>query len=272
MNASFSASLVEGACQVLACAEPQQKARAVLALAQEWQQGIVSLGSLSGAPSIPDKPARPARPILLHPRDMPRRTFKGPRGRFALLHALTHIELNAIDLAVDIAGRFADQNLPRAFFDDWMSVAGDEARHFLMLQTRLAELGGSYGDLPAHDSLWQAAEESRHDLLVRLAIVPLVLEARGLDVTPAMISKLEAAGDEISAGLLRVILEEEERHVRIGMKWFRHVCQLRSAAPHDTFHCLVRKHFRGALKPPFNEEARKSAGMETAFYHPLIKE
>jgi len=266
------ASLIEGAFQVLTCAEADQKASAALALAQAWQQGTLPLRGTSGVVSMPDRPARPERPVLLDPRHMPRRTFKGPRGRFALLHALAHIELNAVDLAVDIVGRFADQYLPNAFFDDWMSVASDEARHFLMLQTRLGELGGSYGDLPAHDSLWQTAAESRHDLLVRLAIVPLVLEARGLDVTPGMISKLEAAHDEGSAHLLQVILEEEERHVRIGMKWFRHVCQLRAVAPHDTFHCLVREHFRGALKPPFNERARNSAGMEAAFYHPLTKE
>lgn len=263
-------SLTDGARQVLTCGDPEQKALMASALAQGWAEASFPLQA-GASIAMPDRPARPERPQLMHPRDMPRRTFKGPRGRFALLHALAHIELNAVDLAIDIAGRFVHEDLPRDFFTDWMSVAADEARHFLMLQTRLRDLGGQYGDLPAHDSLWQSAEESRHDLLIRLAIVPLVLEARGLDVTPLMITKLQDAGDEASTAILRVILEEEERHVRIGMKWFRHMCQHRAEPPHDTFHRLVRKHFRGALKPPFNETARRAAGMEAAFYHPLAK-
>lgn len=154
----------------------------------------------------------------------------GTRGRVALLHSLAHIELNAIDLAFDLVGRFAHLDLPRAFFDDWIAVGSDEARHFAMLQTRLAALGARYGDLPAHDGLWQAATETRHDLMARLAVVPLVLEARGLDVTPGMIERLDAAGDTESADVLRTIYREEQDHVRAGAVWFCHLCRAEGAS------------------------------------------
>jgi uncharacterized ferritin-like protein (DUF455 family) len=272
MNESSTRSLVDATRDVLLCADPSAKARAARAFAAVWRGGTVPLLPADGARvSMPDRPARPPRPLLLHPHDMPKRSFKGMRGRFALLHALAHIELNAIDLAFDMAGRFAGEDMPAEFHSEWIQVGDDEARHYLMLGARLEELGGQYGDLPAHDSLWQAAEESRHDLMIRLAIVPLVLEARGLDVTPGMIARLEAVEDMASASLLRTILKDEEEHVRIGMKWFTYVCQLRAADPEESFHRLVRKHFRGALKPPFNERARNAAGMQAGFYHPLMK-
>lgn len=258
-------SLAEAARAVLECPDAEGKARLAHEAAAHWRAGALPL-----APGeLPDRPQRPARPQLLPPNEMPRRTFKGPRGRFALLHSLAHIELNAIDLAFDMAGRFAGEPLPRAFFDDWISVGDDEARHFMLLQSRLAAMGGTYGDLPAHDGLWQAAHETRHDLLARLAIVPMVLEARGLDVTPVMIERLTGAGDHESAAVLGIIYRDEQQHVGAGVRWFRYLCAREGRDSEQTFHSLVRRHFRGSLKPPFNADARAQAGFEPSFYEPL---
>jgi len=259
-------SLAAAARAVLLCGDARGKAALARKVAAMWRAGILEADA---AVPMPDRPNRPERPELLLPRDMPRRSFKGERGRVALLHSLAHIELNAIDLAFDLAGRFQAQGLPHSFFDDWIAVGDDEARHFAMLDERLAAFGARYGDLPAHDGLWQAAEETRHDLLARLAVVPMVLEARGLDVTPAMIGRLDAAGDRASAAVLETIYTEEQRHVRAGAHWFNHVCALQGLPPQETFHRLVRQHFRGALKPPFNAEARSAAGLEPGFYEPL---
>lgn len=267
-TAAGSISLAGAARSVLLCADADGKARRAREVAVLWRAGalVVEAGE-----AMPDRPSRPARPELLLPRDMPRRSFKGERGRIALLHSLAHIELNAIDLAFDLVGRFCSASLPRAFFDAWIGVGDDEARHFAMLQTRLRALGADYGDLPAHDGLWQAAEETRHDLLARLAVVPMVLEARGLDVTPGMIARLEAARDMESAGILKTIYTEEQRHVRAGTTWFTWLCAERGLDPVETFHRLVRRHFRGALKPPFNETARRAAGLFPGLYEPLAR-
>lgn len=259
-------SLAEAARDVLLCGDADEKARLARAVAARWRAGELAAGA---AVAMPDRPNRPARPELLLPRDMPRRSFKGERGRIALLHSLAHIELNAIDLAFDLAGRFAGEDLPRSFFDDWISVGDDEARHFAMLQARLATFGARYGDLPAHDGLWQAAEETRHDLMARLAVVPMVLEARGLDVTPAMIGRLTGAGDHESAHVLETIYTEEQAHVAAGTRWFAFLCQRRGEDAEAAFHRLVKRHFRGALKPPFNRPARDAAGLPPGFYEPL---
>jgi len=246
---------------VLGEAAPRDKAAASLAAAAAWRTG----GTGAGGPPPPDRPARPARPELRRPGDMPkRRALTTDAGRTALLHALAHIELNAIDLAWDIAARFPGQ--PRDFYDDWIAVAADEARHFLLLDDRLAEFGAAYGDLPAHDGLWQAARDTADDLVARLAIVPLVLEARGLDVTPAMIERLRRAGDSHSADALEVILREEVGHVAAGMRWFRFACDERGLDPEPTWKRLVAERFRGRIKPPFNDAARAAAGVPASFY------
>jgi uncharacterized ferritin-like protein (DUF455 family) len=262
------ASLAEGARAVLECPQADDKARLGQHVADLWRRGALPLTSGEDRP-MPDRPRRPARPELLSHREMPKRTFKGPRGRFALLHSLAHIELNAIDLAFDMAGRWAGEGLPRAFHDDWIKVGDEEAKHFLALQGRLAAMDGSYGDLPAHNGLWEAAEETRHDLLARLAVVPLVLEARGLDVTPVMIERLTGAGDHESADVLRMIYSDEQQHVGAGARWFTYLCNQRGLPRETTFHMLVRKHFRGLLKPPFNATARNAAGLNPEFYEPL---
>ena len=252
------------AAAVLATADARAKAEASRAAAARWREGaVVEIG----AAAAPARPARPAKPELKLPRDMPKRRAAGtPESRIALLHAVAHIELNAIDLAWDIVARFAAPELPRAFFDDWVRVGDDEAKHFLLLAERLAALGAAYGDLPAHDGLWQAAHETRRDLLARLAIVPLVLEARGLDVTPAMIARFDRLGDSDSAAVLRVIYRDEIGHVAAGRRWFEWLCEQRGLAPVETWRGLVRRHFKGALKPPFNDEARAAAGFSTKYY------
>ena len=259
-------SIALAARTVLLTAEPRAKAAASRAMAAAWGAGAVEPAF---EVAMPDVPARPARPELLPPNRMPKRGKAGStRSRFALLHALAHIELNAIDLAWDIVGRFG-AGLPRAFVDDWVRVGDDEARHFLLLDDRLRELGGGYGDLPAHDGLWQAAAATAHDLPARLAVVPQVLEARGLDVTPAMIARLSAAGDERSAQILEIIYRDEITHVAAGNRWFRWACDSNGSSPAETFRALVSAHFRGELKPPFNDLARSEAGLTPDFYHSL---
>ena len=218
----------------------------------------------------PGRPARPRRPELHPPRDMPRRrNFGTPAGRIALLHALAHIELNAIDLAWDLVARFASTRLPLAFYADWVGVAAEEAEHFALLAGRLEALGAAYGSLPAHDGLWEAAAATAHDVIARLAVVPLVLEARGLDVTPAMIHRLERAGDADSAALLTLIYRDEIGHVAVGLRWFEHLCREKRLAPCATFQDRVGRYFTGALKPPFNRPARDRAGFPADYYEPL---
>jgi len=236
------------------------------ALATRWRHGGMTVGSATP----PERPARPQRPALQPPREMKRRrNLGGLAGRIALLHALAHIELNAIDLAWDIVARFPAEELPMVFFEDWVGVAAEEAEHFALLDARLVELGGEYGALPAHDGLWEAAGATAGDLLARLAIVPLVLEARGLDVTPAMIARLEQAGDRDSAAILGRLYEDEIGHVAGGARWFEHVCRARGHDPAAAFHDCVRRYFTGALKPPFNRAARDAAGLPASYYAPL---
>lgn len=262
-------SISELALSVLTTEDAVEKANASRRAANLWFTGeVTDIGSAA----LPARPARPAKPVLTRPGDVKKRKItSGVEGRLALLHALAHIELNAIDLAWDIVGRFTSQSsrLPIEFYQDWVTVADDEARHFLMLNDRLVELDGSYGDLPAHDGLWQASVDTAHDLLARLAVVPLVLEARGLDVTPAMIKKLRAVGDDRSADALQIIHDDEITHVAAGKRWFDWLCEDRGLELATTWKDLVGKHFKGAVKPPFNEESRSLAGMEPDFYQGL---
>ncbi len=248
---------------VLLTAEPREKVKAARAAARAWRQGRL-------APvfdvAMPDRPARPARPELMPASHMPKRGRAGSeRARVAMLHALAHIEFGAIDLAFDAAGRFGAL-FPRAFVGDWLSVGADEALHFAVLDRRLRALGSTYGALPAHDGLWEAAAETAGDPLARLAVVPMVLEARGLDVTPATVNRFEAAGDARSAAILRRIYRDEIRHVSIGARWFAHGCAEAGIDKVAHWHSLLGRHFRGTLKPPFNDEARAEAGMEPELY------
>lgn len=257
-------ALAEAACAVLNAAEPAAKIVLSHQAAAAWRDGTMS--DIGGA-RPPDRPARPAKPPLKEPREMPRRRNAGSLAtRIALLHAIAHIELNAIDLAWDLIARFTASDLPRGFYDDWVAVADQEATHHALVSARLTALGAAYGDLPAHDGLWQAAQATAHDLLARLAIVPLVLEARGLDVTPDMIEKLRRQGDEASVAVLDIIYREEIEHVAAGRRWFQWECARRGIDPVASYRDLVRRYHRGGLKPPFNRAARNAAGFAAVFY------
>ncbi len=218
----------------------------------------------------PSQPARPALPELLHPRDVPRRRPGTAAGRAALLHALAHIELNAVDLHWDIIARFSHVPMPIGYYDDWVKAADDEAKHFNLICDCLEASGSFYGALPAHAGMWQAADDTKDDLLGRLAVVPMVLEARGLDVSPAMIEMFRKAGDTGALAALETIYAEEVAHVAYGSKWFNFLCGRHDKDPKDAFHSLVRTYFHGALKPPFNEEKRALAGIPPDFYWPLV--
>ncbi|HEX8653922.1 MAG TPA: ferritin-like domain-containing protein [Allosphingosinicella sp.] len=256
-------SVAQACRSVLLAAEPRDKVRRARSAARQWRAGALTHAF---DVAMPERPARPERPELVPPNRMPKRGRGGSeRGRVAMLHALAHIEFGAIDLAFDMAGRFGAA-FPRAFVDDWFSVGADEAIHFALLDRRLRALGSGYGALPAHDGLWDAAAETARDVLARLAVVPMVLEARGLDVTPATVARFEAAGDARSAAILGRIYRDEIRHVSIGTNWFKTACESREIAVVSHWQHLVRRHFRGALKPPFNDSARDQAGLSREFY------
>ncbi len=272
-----SEPLKDLACTILGTADPAEKARLSRMAAAAWRASadhpVAGDGPIMGDGQVvspPNRPARPARPELRPPQSMPHRKItSGTKARGRLLHALAHIELNAIDLAWDMIARFAACDLPRPFFDDWVRVADEEALHFTLLADRLQQLGCGYGDFPAHDGLWQAAADTAHDLLARLAVVPMVLEARGLDVTPQMIDRLMAVGDADSAAILQRIHDDEIGHVAIGHRWFHWEAARRGLVPLTTWQALVRRHFRGPLKPPFNSASRARAGFAANYYEPL---
>lgn len=264
-NPSLPPTLSEAACHVLQTASPGEKVRLTRLYAEAWTSGELSE---IGNQSPPDRPARPNRPELKHPNDMPRRKMGGIAGKRAFIHSIAHIELNAIDLSWDIVCRFTGEQLPLEFYSDWVTVALDEADHFDLLENRLRELDASYGDLPAHDGLWEAATNTKQDLLDRLAIVPLILEARGLDTAPVAVERLEQSRDYASAAILRKIGEEEIPHVAAGVRWFEYLCGKRRLPPVPTFKEIAREKYAGRLKPPFNVKARSKAGMAEAYYQP----
>lgn len=249
--------------RVMQTAEPNAKVMAARHAARQWRMGRLSHDFRD---SMPDMPARPDRPLLLRPRDMPRRGggTSVPR-RIALIHALAHIEFVAIDLAFDMIGRFGAQ-FPREFTDDWMRVGSEEAMHFALLDRRLRAMDSSYGALPAHDGLWDSAKSTAHDASARLAIVPMVLEARGLDVTLQTIERFERQGDNLTAKVLSRIYRDEIHHVSYGTKWFEFACDKRNQNPHVRWKELVKAHFKGGLKPPFNDSARQAAGLTREYY------
>lgn len=250
----------------LTTAEPRAKAMATRDAARGWRLGrlVNDLG-----PAIPDRPSWPEHPQLLEPRRMPKRGKGGSeRGRIALWHALAHIEFVAIDLALDIVGRFGAE-MGDDFVSDFMSVAADEAMHFALLDRKLGRLGSFYGALPAHAGLWEAAEKTSHDVSARLAIVPMVLEARGLDVTPSTLARVRSQGDEHGAKILQRILDDEIRHVGFGTKHFIARCEATGDSPQKRWKILVKRHFKGGLKPPFNDSARLTAGLSRDFYDSL---
>ncbi len=259
-------TIADACLAVLNTAEAREKADIAQQVTANWQAGQYDYVFNT---SPPMRPARPKKPILLNPGQTPKRRKAGSNGnRAALLHAVAHIELNAIDLAFDIVARFGG-GMPRAFTDDWIQVGGDEGRHFNLIEDRLHELGFHYGDMAAHDGLWQSAEATAHMLAARLAVVPMVLEARGLDVTPSMIERFERVQDNASAEVLKTIYNDEISHVAAGQRWFTYLSKIEGENPESWFQSLVNEYFAGKLKRPFNVQAREKAGLFSAFYEPL---
>ncbi|ALX11420.1 hypothetical protein P350_07600 [Burkholderia cepacia JBK9] len=250
------------ALDALRVSEPAAKAAQVRALHEAWRAGRAEIAASRELPEQADLPGHPARPPLVEPRQLQRRSMRSPEGRAVLLHALAHIEFNAINLALDAVWRFA--GLPDAFYADWLKVAAEEAYHFTLLSDRLAAFGHAYGDFPAHNGLWEMCERTKRDVLARMALVPRTLEARGLDASPPIRARLLQAGDDASAAILDVILRDEIGHVAIGNRWFRHLCDDAGRDPVPTYRQLAEQYRAPRLRGPFNFDARRDAGFEQA--------
>ncbi|WP_374472843.1 ferritin-like domain-containing protein [Arenimonas sp.] len=255
-----TADLFQAAADCIAACEPAEKLRLTHAAAAAFRRGGLVPREDAPAPLPIGAPGRPGRPRLVLPRDVPQRGLGSVEGRAAFLHAIAHIEFNAINLAWDAVYRF--RGLPAEYYADWVGVADDEARHFALLSGRLAELGFGYGDFDAHNGLWEMAGKTAGSGLQRMALVPRVLEARGLDVTPGMIARLRSNGDNVSADILEVILREEVAHVAAGSRWFHWHCEREGLAPVREFIRLVREAVRGGVRGPFNRPARLAAGFD----------
>jgi uncharacterized ferritin-like protein (DUF455 family) len=253
-------NVFEAARQCLACNDPVQKVALTAAVAAAIGADPLILDGSDAAPI--GTPGRPDRPRLVAPRELAARGLGSREGRAALVHAVAHIEFNAINLAWDAVYRF--RGMPGEYYRDWARVAADEARHFTLLSARLAELGFSYGDFDAHDGLWDMAMRTADSCLARMALVPRVLEARGLDVTPGMIERLRRVGDDATVAILEVILREEVAHVAAGSRWFAWCCAREGVDAQLTFQHLLETHLRGGLRGPFNIDARLRAGFSRA--------
>ena len=241
--------------------EVDRKINLVRALDRDWGRGLFS-NTERVSPIRVICPGRPDRPELVHHRDLKKRKLSTDLGKAILIHAIAHIEFNAINLALDAVYRF--HRMPAEYYTDWLSVALDEARHFELLVDRLKEFGFSYGDFPAHNGLWDMAVQTDSDVLLRMSLIPCVFEARGLDVTPPMINRLVDQGDSQSAEVLKIILDEEVRHVAIGQKWFRHECKKRRLDPDKTLVDLINEYLPGRRHGPFNTNDRIAAGFSHA--------
>ncbi len=246
--------------RALACLlanQPAEKLEFTRRAHADWFGQRLELGEWTPDMELTE-PGRPQQPVLVHPRKLVRRSPAHEKGRAALIHAVAHIEFNAINLAWDAVYRFP--GMPRDYYSDWIQVAEDEVRHYQALTARLAELGHVYGDFPAHNGLWDVAMRTRYDLLARMALVPRVLEARGLDVTPGMIERLEEVGDSATVEILHMILREEVAHVAAGSRWFRYECERRGLSPESDFFRLLGEYMRGGIRCPLHREARIEAG------------
>ncbi len=254
-----AANLFDAAAACLAEPDPERKQALVACTVAAWAAGELALDAAGAGPAI-DHPGRPDRPALVPPRDLARRRLSGLKGRAALIHAVAHIEFNAINLALDAVQRF--RGLPGEFYSDWIQVAAEECAHFSLMRGRLIELGFDYGDFPAHDGLWEMARRTAHDPLARMALIPRVLEARGLDVTPGMIKRLRAAGDAQTAECLEAILRDEVGHVAAGSRWLRHLCAERELDPVAAYFELVDTYMTGEIRCPLNLRDRRRAGFD----------
>jgi uncharacterized ferritin-like protein (DUF455 family) len=238
--------------------DPSQKAAGVAALREAWKAGKLSLDATVELHAQHAIPGRPVRPELVSPLAVKHRSMKTVEGRAALIHALAHIEFNAINLALDAVWRYA--GMPDDYYGDWLQVAAEEALHFSLLSAHLQTLGYAYGDFPAHNSLWEMAQKTESDVLARMALVPRTLEARGLDATPAVRAKLAQAGDQAAAEILDIILRDEIGHVAIGNRWFDSLCRERALDPLAAYADLAITYKAPPLRGPFNLEARRRAG------------
>ncbi len=245
---------------VLECllfSHPEEKCSAVFALQARINEEQLDLTKAVDVKEV-ITPGRPKKPTLVSPREVPRRNLSSLEGRVALIHAITHIEFNAINLALDAMYRFRE--MPLEYYKDWMQVAFEEAQHFTMLRARLHELGYEYGDFDAHNGLWEMAVKTQHSVIARMALVPRVLEARGLDVTPKMIKRLQSQGDDETVHILKIIFEQEIGHVAIGSRWFNYACEQKEQEPEKTFQNLLKEYMSGDLRGPFELDARRKAG------------
>ena len=257
MTVLHAQNIQSAALEALSARDPSEKVRLSMLHAENVSAGAYTYAHPNLALPM-DIPGRPDLPKLVEPKFLEQRKLGSAEGRAVLLHAVAHIEFNAINLAWDAAYRFP--NMPEAFYTDWASVAADEARHFTLLNDRLQELGYQYGDFPAHNGLWEMALKTRGDLLTRMALVPRLLEARGLDVTPGIIYKLKHVGDARAVEILQLILSEEIGHVAIGSRWFSYACALANKGVSETFLGLLRSHASGMVRGPFNRAARLASG------------
>jgi uncharacterized ferritin-like protein (DUF455 family) len=250
-------NLFEAAFECLMESDLNLKVRKLSQLQADWAENRFEFAPTPEVVRIPD-PGRPERPLLVAPKALPRRGLGTPEGHASLMHSIAHIEFNAVNLALDAIYRF--QHLPYEYYRDWLGVAGEEAYHFQMVREHLNHLGYEYGDMPAHNGLWLTTYETDHDPLIRMALVPRTLEARGLDVTPPMIQKLRAIGDKRGVEILKILLRDEIGHVEVGTRWFRYLCAQQNLNPFNQFQWIVEHYFHGDLRGPFNYEARMEAG------------
>ncbi len=250
-------NLFAAAFHALMANDPDEKVALTHALRNDWRNGRLEAGEGVASQPVP-VPGRPERPELVQPRDLPKRKPVTEEGRAVLFHALTHIEFNAINLGLDAVYRF--RSMPTDYYADWLQVADEEADHFVMLRDHLRELGYDYGGFPGHNGLWEMAQKTAHDVMVRMALVPRCLEARGLDVNPGIKARLEENGDAEGASKLDIILRDEIGHVAIGNRWFLYLCEQRGLEPMATYNSLIDEYMQGPLRPPFHIEARREAG------------
>lgn len=239
-----------------------KKSVGVASLHQAWQAGNISLNATIELTSALPIPGRPAKPDLVSPLEVGKRSMRTAEGRAALIHALAHIEFNAINLALDAIWRFA--NMPENYYRDWLKVAAEEAYHFSLLNTHLQTMGYVYGDFAGHNSLWEMADRTKDDALARMALVPRTMEARGLDASPPLRNKLAQIGDTEAANILDIILRDEIGHVTIGNHWYNWLCEQRGLEPISTYDSLARQYNAPKLRRPFNLEARRKAGFSEA--------
>lgn len=262
---SVGPELRQAALMWLCETDAQYKAQQVQKLADEHHYGIDASTQLAATRAIP---GRPEKPELVSPLNVPKRNMRTLEGRAVLIHALTHIEFNAINLALDAIWRFSD--MPASYYTDWLKVAAEEAYHFTLLNEHLITLGYQYGDFTGHDSLWEMVDRTKDDVLARMALVPRTMEARGLDASPALRNKLSQAGDDAAASILDIILRDEIGHVAIGNHWFNWLCKQQGLEPIAAYEQLALQYCAPKLRAPFNIEARLKAGFTEAEIEKLI--